>query len=117
MPTNTTVPTKHTLVQDTRMLSGLNVSATGASVAATKGVGTTMSTTSQLDTTAGRSPVAVRLSGHLWPGEGGSAREHMSRRGEDVEEGGGRGGGGHGAARVQGEAGKQHHGKSNGAHR
>jgi hypothetical protein len=55
------------LVHDTSMPSGLNLSATGLSVAATKGVGTTMSTTSQLVTTEDRSPVAVKLPGHLWP--------------------------------------------------
>jgi len=49
------------------MPSGLNLSATGASVRATKGVGTTINTTSQLDTTAARSVVAVKLSGSLWP--------------------------------------------------
>lgn len=54
-------------VQDTRMPSGRNLLATGASVRATKGVGTTIRTTSQDETTSTMSPVAVKLSGHLWP--------------------------------------------------
>jgi hypothetical protein len=64
------------LVHDTSMPSGLNLSATGLSVAATKGVGTTMSTTSQLDATEHRSPVAVKLPGHLWPGGGHTRSTH-----------------------------------------
>ena len=49
------------------MQSGLNLSATAASVRATKGVGTTMSTTSQVETTAARSPVALKLPGRGCP--------------------------------------------------